>query len=169
MAGGSDNLIPFKKGHDPRRQPSPGRPSKLVDPEFVDLFAKALAEGLTTAELSEMFDISERTVHNYKRDQRVKVAALKHVEDRVLRITRRTDSKLDSLLDSADFQALAIEDQIALLLKVRKEYLGGAFRLQAEGGKVEAETINETLNALEDDPEFAREVAELAERLQKKA
>lgn len=167
MAAGSDNLIPFQKGHDPRRQPGRGRPSKLNDPEFVEAFAQAVAEGIKNDDLSEMFDVSVRTVKNYKRDQRVKVASIKHVEDRILRITRRTDSKIDALVETADFKALPIEDQIGLLLKIRKEYLGGAFRLQAEGGKVEAETINDTLNALEDDPEFAREVAELAERLKK--
>jgi hypothetical protein len=53
---------------------------------------------------------------------------------------------------------------VTLLLKIRKEYLGGVLRLQAEGGKPDAETINEAMNQLEDDPEFATELRELLER-----
>lgn len=168
----AENIIPFKfKPGDKTGNQNlihRGRPTKLSDPAFIDVFARAIAEGLTNAEMSDQFDISETTVKNYKRDQRVKVAALKYVEDRILRITRRTDAKIDSIVESPAFTELAIEDRVTLLLKIRKEYLGGAFRLQAEGGKVEAETINEALNALEDDPEFAAEVAALSDRLSKK-
>lgn len=160
------NLVPFVRGGpNPGHLGGRGRPSPLNDPEWVDVFAHALAEGLTIKELAAEFNIGERTVKTYKKDQRVKNAALRHVEDRIIRITRRTDSKLDALLVSKEFNELAIDERILLLLKVRKETLGGVLRMQAETGKADAGTINDTMDALENDPEAAREFAALAERL----
>ena len=49
------------------------------------------------------------------------------------------------------------------LLDVRKEYLGGTLRQQTEG-RADAATINDTMNALESDPEFATELGELLDR-----
>src|SRR4051812_16388076 len=129
------NLIPFTGNDDPRRAPGRGRPTKLNDPDYIDQFAHAIAEGLTNAELAETFAISTRTARLHKKDPRVKQAALKFTEDRILRITRKTDSKIDALVDTDDFQALPIEDRVALLLKIRKEFLGGVIRLQAESGR----------------------------------
>ena len=56
-----ENLIPFRKGHDARRGRSKGRPTPLSNPDFVDLFARAVSEGLTIKELADLFDIGERT------------------------------------------------------------------------------------------------------------
>lgn len=160
------NLIPFKKGDSgPSGNRGRGRPTKLNDPDYIEQFAHAIAEGLTNAELAETFSIGDRTVRDHKKDPRVKAAALKYVEDRILRITRKTDSKLDALVDSEDFKQLPIDDRIALLLKIRKEFLGGVIRLQAESGRATAETINDTLEELESNPELAREFAEMAARL----
>lgn len=158
------NLIPFKPGEDSRRQPGRGRPTILSDPDVVDLFAKGVTDGLTTKELADTFAISERIVRSYKNDPRVKAAALKFINERIVRITSRTDAKLDSILLSPKFNDLPLEDQVALLLKVRKEYLGGILRMQAEGGKVDAETINEAMEELEENPQFATELRELMER-----
>lgn len=165
MAGGTDNLIPFTKGGpNPHRQPGRGRPTPLNDPEWVDRFAYAVCEGLTTKQLMETFEVSDRTVRTYKNDPRVKNAATKHVNDRIMRITAKTDAKLDAILGGDDFKELPLEEQIALLLKVRKEYLGGAMRMTVEGGKIEAGQINDAMDELEDNPEFAAELRELLER-----
>jgi hypothetical protein len=40
------------------------------------------------------FEISERTVRHWKNDARVKAAAYKFINDRIVRITARTDSRL---------------------------------------------------------------------------
>jgi hypothetical protein len=159
----AQDLVPFKPGPDSRRGRR-GQPSPLNDPEIVDLFAKGVTDGLTTAELAENFAVTDRTIRNWKNDPRVKAAAYKFINERIIRITARTDAKLDALVASADFKELPIEEQVTLLLKIRKEYLGGVLRLQAEGGKPDAETINEAMNQLEDDPEFATELRELLER-----
>lgn len=158
------NLKPFTGGPDPRHQPGRGRPSPLNDPEWVELFARALAEGLTNDQISDEFDISTTSVKKYKRDPRVKAAALKSVEDRILRVTRRTDTKIDLLVSGPKFDALDVQDQIMLLLKVRKEYLGGVLRLQAESGKVDSGTVNEAMDAMESDPAWAAEMRKLLER-----
>lgn len=158
------NLIPFKQGHDERRYTGPGRPSKLDDPDFVELFAKSLVSGATGEELAEAFEIHQRTVRHWKKDPRVKAASYKLINERIVRITSRTDARLDAALNSAEFKELPIDDQVSLLLKVRKEYLGGILRLQAEGGKIDAGTINEAMDELEDNPEFAEELRALMAR-----
>lgn len=163
------NLKPFTGANDPRRKPGRGRPSPLNDPEWLDLFAHAHAEGLTNAQLADHFKVSERSVRTYKKDPRVKNATLKHVEDRIIRITRRTDAQLDQLISSDEFKALPIEDRVTLLLKVRKETLGGVLRSQAESGKADAGTINEAMEELESNPELATAFRDLAEQLSPKA
>jgi transposase len=170
VAGRVENLTPhqFKPGEDARRGRR-GQPSPLNDPEIVDLFAKGVTDGLTTEQLANEFAVTDRTIRNWKNDPRVKAAAYKYINERIVRITAKTDAKLDALLRSERFNDLPLEEQVALLLKVRKEYLGGVLRLQAEGGKPDAETINEAMNELEDNPEFATELRELLERQPEKA
>lgn len=157
-------LIPFEKGHDPRRATGRGRPSILNDPEQLDLVAKAMADGMTTKLLAETFNVTPRTIHGWKKDPRIKASALKYVEDRILAVTRKTDATLDALVRSEAFGALTVEKQFDLLLKLRKEMLGGVLRMQAESGKVDAGDINSTMQALEDDPTFAQELQDFLER-----
>lgn len=159
--GGTANLVPFKEGHDERRHVGRGRPSPLDDPAWVTLFAAHLTAGDTTQEIVDALGISERSVRKYKRDPRVKAEALRLTEDRILRITRKTDSAIERLLEKAEKIA---EENPELLLKIRKEFLGGFLRQQAEGGKVDAGTIGEVMEELENDDAFATELQELLER-----
>lgn len=127
----------------------------LDSPEKIDLFAKALSDGATNVELTQLFNCHERTVRDYKKNPLVKAAALKYIEDRVLRITRRTDSEIEQRLeDPAD---MTVDE----LLRVRKEFLGGALRLQTTGDAKDGQTINDTMEKLEGDPEFAAELQQL--------
>lgn len=149
------NLRPFEPGYDYRRRPGRGRPSLLDDPEMVDLFARAVAEGLTNKQLSETFHIGERTARDHKKDPRVKAAAFKYAQDRVLLITRKTDAEIERRLEkTADMDVIE-------LLKVRKEFLGGAFRAQTEGGKADDRTITDAMDSLEGDPELAAKLLDL--------
>jgi hypothetical protein len=156
MAANTSNLKPFTGGSDPRRgvQKSP----VLDDPEKFELFVDGLANGASNKELAEIFDVTPRSICNYKRDPRVRAAALKFIEDRVLRITRKTDSIIEQRLQDAD------ELDTDTLLKIRKEFLGGAFRLQTQGGKTDAKTINDAMDEIEENPEFAKELQELLAR-----
>lgn len=127
----------------------------MDDPDKLELFAQALSEGESTKELAKLFLISERTVRIYKKDPRVKAAALKYIEDRVIRVTRKVDAQIEQRLENPE------ELDTDTLLKIRKEFLGGVLRLQTQGGKADSDTINEAMDAIESNPEFAKELQEL--------
>lgn len=137
-----------------------GRPSRLAEPGFVDLFAARLVDGAPNAQLSEEFDVSPSTVKVWKRDPRVLAAAQKLIEDRVVRVTRKTDSEIENRL------ANAADLTVKELLEIRKEYLGGRFRKQIEG--VDAQTTNEAMERLEENPELAAELQAMVERADQK-
>lgn len=152
---GSENLIPFRKGSDARRKAGRGSPSALDDPEFVELFAKAVSEGLTITQLAELFSVARSTINLWKKDLRVKAAAMKIVEERVLSISRRVDREIEARLQEP--KDITIDE----LLKIRKEFLGGALRLQTQGSKNDDRTVHESQTLLEENPEFATELQEL--------
>lgn len=151
------NLRSFKPGYDARRFPNPtstkkrGRPSPLDDPEFLELFSEALANGLTAPELAELFEMGERTMRDYKKDPRVKAAALKFIEDRVIRVCRKIDNVIENRLLHPE------EMDVTELLKIRKEYLGGVLRQQTQGSKDDQDVIHEAIEVIENNPEFAAE------------
>lgn len=150
------NLVPFT---DPRPRGKGTCLSPILDdPDMLALFAQSVADGQSIKQLAELFHISERTVSTYKRDPRVKAVALKLIEDRVLRVTRKVDSEIEKRLADAD------EMDTVTLLKVRKEFLGGALRLQTTGGKADSKTINEAMDEIESNPEFASELDALLAR-----
>ena len=149
-------MKPFTGGPDPRR--GAAQSPVLDDEAKFDLFVISLCDGATNGELAEVFGVSTRSITNYKRDPRVRAASLKLIEDRVLRIARRTDSIIEQRLQDAE------QLDTDTLLKIRKEFLGGAFRLQTQGGKTDAKTINDAMDEIEENPEFAKELQELLAR-----
>jgi hypothetical protein len=151
----SENLIPFQAGHDPRRHVGRGRPRILDTDEKIEEFAALLSDGNTVPDMAKHFKCSERTVRDYKKDIRVKTAALKHIEDRVLQITRKTDSIIAARLQHAD------EMDTETLLKIRKEFLGGAMRLQTTGDSKDGSTVNDAMTQLEANPELAAELEKM--------
>jgi hypothetical protein len=149
----------FKTGHDSRRREG-GRPSGLNDPERVKLAAAMFMEGATRATMAEELGVSEWTITQWRKDPRVRAQVTKLVEDRVMRIVGRTDHIIDGRLQNAE------DMDTELILKIRKEFLGGAFRALHEGGKVDEATIYEAQDAVQADPEL---LAGLRELLQRKA
>jgi transposase len=99
-----------------------GRPHGLSDPERVKLAAAMYVEGMTRAEMSEQLGVSEWTITQWRKDPRVRAQVTKLVEDRVQRIVGKTDHIIEGRLQNA------AEMDTELLLRIRKEYLGGAFR-----------------------------------------
>lgn len=140
-----------------------GRPSKLSDPEFVKLVAESFANGLSRSEMAELFNMSKGTITTWRRDPRVRAQTLKLIEDRVVRITSKVDAVIASRLEYAD------DIETETLIKIRKEYLGGALRTASEGKGADAETINEAMNEIEADPERLKELTELLGKSAKKA
>lgn len=130
------------------------RPNPLADPSFAQAVAEAFADGLSRAEMCDMFAVKDRdTITRWRRDQRVKVRALKIIEDRVLQVTRKVDGVIAGRLENAE--NMTIQE----LLMVRKEFLGGALRAQTE--KADDETITEMQTWLEEHPDAADQMEEL--------
>lgn len=155
------NLVkakPFTSG-DSRQRKGTGRPSRLDDPEYVEQFGKAVAMGLDTKELSLVFNVPERTVRQHKRDPRVVAVAKKFVEERVLGVVRKTDSEIETRLRQA--KNMTTKE----LLEIRKEFLGGVFRQETEGGREDPDTITSAQSAIEANPELGVKLAEFIQEL----
>jgi hypothetical protein len=140
----------IKKGKD-----GGGRGSLLDDPELIELFARGVADGWPTSKFVEMFHVSDRTVRNYKKDPRVRHAALKFQQERVLLITSRTDREIERrLLDSHEIDTVD-------LIRLRKEFLGGLMRIQAESGSADDRTVTDAMDMLEGDPDMAAKLLDV--------
>jgi hypothetical protein len=135
-----------------------GRPSGLNDPERVKLAAAMFVEGATRAEMAAELGVSEWTITQWRKDPRVRAQVAKLVEDRVMRIVGKTDHIIEGRLQNAE------DMDTELLLRIRKEFLGGAFRALHEGGKVDEETIYEAMGEVEADPELLTGLKELLTR-----
>lgn len=132
-----------------------GRRSKLQNPEIVKTFAEAWITGASRKELSKLFGISVDTVTNWTQDPRVQANAARFAQERVNRITRKLDGEIEGRLDN-------VKDwDTELILKVRKEYLDRALKVDIGGNINTAEATNELLNAMDEDPEFAMKLREM--------
>jgi DNA-binding transcriptional regulator YdaS (Cro superfamily) len=131
----------LNNGVNPYRQ---GRPSKLEDPEYVRLVASMFADGWLRSRMAAELGVSEWTITQWRKDARVRAQWRRLTEDRILRITSRIDKVIDHRLAGSE------DVDTDTLLKIRKEYLGGAFRNEAEGSAIDSETINKTMDSLED-------------------
>lgn len=127
------------------------RPTPLADPEFAKQVAEAFAAGQSRKQMCALFEVKDPdTITRWRRDPRVKAYALKIIEDRVLQVTRRVDGVISERLEHADTMT------IVELLAIRKEFLGGALRMQTE--KADDGTINEAASFLEKNPNAAEEL-----------
>lgn len=130
------------------------RPSYLDIPEHVKAVGEAFANGLSRKQMCELFSVSDPdTITRWRRDPRVKAVALKLIEDRVFQITRKVDSSIAARLE--DPENMTVDE----LLKIRKEFLGGALRAQTE--KADEDTIAEAQDWLEENPDAADQLAQL--------
>jgi predicted transcriptional regulator len=137
-----------------------GRPHGLNDPERVKLAAAMFVEGASRADMSEELGVSQWTITQWRKDPRVRAQVAKLVEDRVMRIVGKTDHIIEGRLQNAE------DMDTELLLRIRKEFLGGAFRALHEGGKVDEATIYEAMGEVEADPELLSGLRELIARRQ---
>jgi hypothetical protein len=130
------------------RTGSAGRPHPLADPDFAKAVAQAFVDGCSRAQMCELFGLKDHdTITRWRRDPRVKVYALKLIEDRVLQVTRRVDAVIANRLEQAE--NMTIQE----LVMVRKEFLGGALRAKTES--IDEGTIAEMTELLEKNPEGA--------------
>lgn len=136
-----------------------GRFSKIDDPDFAKSVGLAWVEGLTGAEMAEMFGVERRTVTNWLRDPRVKSHAAKFAEERIMRIIRKTDTEIEKRMRHLE------NEDIATILKVRKEYLNNTVKKvdPVGGGAADAHTVEDTMDALDSNPELAAALQQILE------
>ena len=146
---------PLKNGN---HRGTAGRPHGLSDPERVKLAAAMFVEGATRATMAEQLGVSEWTITQWRKDPRIRAQVTKLVEDRVMRIVGKTDHIIERRLQDAE------DMDTELLLRIRKEFLGGAFRALHEGGKASEETIYEAMDEVQADPELLAGLRDLLER-----
>lgn len=121
------------------------RPNPLADPDFAKAVAEAFASGASRNDMCALFGVRDPdTITRWRRDARVKAYALKLIEDRVLQVTRKVDSKIAAILENDDLT-------VTELLAIRKEFLGGALRAQTE--RADETTIGEMQEFLEAHPD----------------
>jgi hypothetical protein len=131
----------------------------LDNPQQLRWFAECVAIGLSAREIAPILAISRKSAERYRNDPRVKVEAIKLIEDRVVRVTSRVDTLIAQRLDTE-----ADDMSVETLLKVRKEFLQGPLRAAAQGNDPGADVINDAIESIEDNPDFAAELQALLER-----
>lgn len=131
------------------------RVSKLANPGFAKAVAEAYINGMSRSEMADMFDAHVDTITLWTQDPRVQAHAARMAQERVTRITRKIDTEIEGRLQDAH------DMETELLLKVRKEFLDRALKIDLGNPKENPDTINETIAALEENPELAAAFKEL--------
>lgn len=132
--------------------------SKVANPIFAKAVAEAYISGITYREIAEMFGVSRETIGTWVRDPRVQAHAGHLAQERVMRITRKIDKEIEGRLQDTE------DMETDLLLKIRKEFLERALKVSPEGNSAtNADTINEAVSALEDNPELAKQLKQLVQ------
>jgi len=133
----------------------PGR-SPIADPAVAKAVAQSYVNGDSREEMADLFGVHKDTISSWTKDPRVQAHTVRFATERVLRITRKIDSSIERLLDDVD------ELDVDVRLKIRKEYTERALKnLALPGDNDQAKTVSETIEALESDPETARELQRL--------
>jgi transposase-like protein len=143
----------FKPGN--KMQSGRGRPTMLNDPEFAHKVAEVFITGATREEMAETFNVDTSTITRWRRDPRVKAHVGKLIEDRVLQITRKTDTEIQNRL--RHIEKLSIKE----ILEIRKEFLPGIVREQMGGA--DEHTIAQATAAIEENPALAEQMIALLE------
>jgi transposase len=130
------------------------RVSKLANPEFAKAVAEAYINGDSRAEMAELFGAHKDTITDWTRDPRVQAHAARLAQERVLRITRKIDTEIETRVADAD------EMDTELLLKIRKEFLDRSLKIDLANAKDDPGTMSDMIDALEANPELAQQLKE---------
>jgi len=129
--------------------------SKISDPVFAKLVAEAYIDGCSRKEMGKMFGVCADTVGVWTKDVRVQTHAARMAQERVTRITRKIDTTMEGRLQ--DCHQMDTE----VLLKIRKEYLDRALKIDLGSGKDNPDTVRDAVNLLEENPNFAAGLSQL--------
>ncbi len=131
----------------------PGPKGKLADPTFLKLVATCFANGMSRGAMCDELGVSDlNTITKWRQDPRVKAIVKRLLEDRVIQVSRRIDSIIEGRLTQAETM------DTNTLLRIRKEY-GGAAVARTE--KADDATVQEAMNAIEEDPDLPEKLARL--------
>lgn len=144
------NATSFKQGH---QGPHVGRPHALSDPDYCAAVAALFVAGISRADMAAELEVAPETITRWRKDPRIKAAAIPLIEDRIVQITRRVDSAIEARLQHAD--KLTIKE----LIEIRKEFLAGNLRQQQE--KLDEGTVSEAMAAIEKNPHLVDELLAL--------
>lgn len=131
------------------------RISKISNPDFAKAVAEAYIDGCSRVEMAEMFGCGKDTITSWTQDIRVQTHAAKMAQERVTRITRRIDRTIEGRLQEAS------EMDTEVLLKIRKEFLDRALKIDLGAGKDNPDTVREAVDLMEAQPEFAAQLSAL--------
>lgn len=129
--------------------------SKISDPVFAKLVAEAFMDGCSRKEMGEVFGVHPDTIGIWTKDVRVQTHATRMAQERVNRITRKIDKVMEGRLQDSE------KMDTETLLKIRKEYLAQALKIDVTAGKDNPDTIRDAANLLEENPDFAAGLAAL--------
>lgn len=102
-----------------------------------------LANGDTNQTIADANGVSAWTITQWRKDARVRAGVARILEGRVQQVTSKIDSVIAGRLENAETM------DTELLLKIRKEYLGGHLRELTTGDKADEGTINSTAEEFE--------------------
>jgi transposase-like protein len=149
----------FKPGD--KRIQHRGRPHKLDDPDTLKAVAEAFANGATREAMCAAFEVKDPgTITRWRKDPRVKAEVRKLLNDRILRISSKTDSVIEQRLQNAN--EMTVDD----LIKIRKEFGGSSL----VGEKIDEDSmLGEAMDALEANPDLLDEMRALLEKARRRS
>lgn len=127
---------------------------KLSNPEYAKAVAEAYINGVSRKEMAEIFGVHKDTITIWVRDPRVLAHGGRFAQERVSRISRLIDKEVEERLEDID------EIGIEQLLKIRKEYIERVVKFETTGADTTS-TVNDTIKAFEENPEFAAELMKM--------
>jgi hypothetical protein len=121
----------------------------------VEAFAEDWADGASRKKLAADYGVSERTITEYCKRDDVKLHARKFLEDKRLRIRRKSDAKIESALDHLDPTE---PDDVKVILAIRKAFAGEG---PDDAEKTADELLAEAMDLMDENPEAAARAKEL--------
>ncbi len=128
---------------------------RLSNPEFAKAVAEMYINGASRAEMADEFGVHRDTISIWTGDPRVQAHASRFAQERMLRITRKIDTEIESRLRDVD------EMEPELLLKIRKEFLERGAKQAVSSLGQDTNVINDAISAMEENPDLAEALKKL--------
>jgi len=129
------------------------RISRIDDPEFLEMVADAYVRGLSINQMSEHFGVHRSTIAHWRRDPRVKLAAKRLHDERVMAMTRRVDAEIQRRLVE---NVTEMDDET--LIRLRKELLGGTTKIELSGQVDTKSAQGDLWGVLDANPQLVQQI-----------